>query len=308
MPQNARNIASKKALQKTKGKGGRHQEVLPWWQSTWLLGGVVVVVIAVVFVFVVAQKTQQPQESGIGSKPVPAGVQAIILHPDPKVLNAVGLGSIKPSQAQIYKVPASAHEPFLKSNGKPEFFYLGAEYCPYCAAERWSFIIALSRFGTFSNLHLMESSSTDVYANTHTFTFYGSTYSSNYVSFVPVEGEDRNQNPLQTPTASQSALVQKLDYSPYVPTVQGSSGGAIPFFSIANQYIGSGSGYLPSVLSGLNWQQIANQLKDPHSTVAQAVLGNANYLTAAICKVTHGAPSNVCDSSMITSIQKQLPK
>ena len=124
MPQNARNTASKKALQKTKGKGGRHQEVLPWWQSTWLLGGVVVVVIAVVLVFVIGQKTQQPQETGIGAKPVPAGVQAIILHPDVKVLDAVGLGSIKPSQAQVYKVPASAKEPFLRSNGKPEFFYL----------------------------------------------------------------------------------------------------------------------------------------------------------------------------------------
>jgi hypothetical protein len=30
--------------------------------------------------------------------------------------------------------------------------YIGAEYCPYCAAERWPLVMALSKFGTFSNL------------------------------------------------------------------------------------------------------------------------------------------------------------
>ena len=37
----------------------------------------------------------------------------------------------------------------LTSGGKPEMLYIGAEYCPYCAAERWAMIVALSRFGTF---------------------------------------------------------------------------------------------------------------------------------------------------------------
>src|SRR5256885_14415418 len=37
-------------------------------------------------------------------------------------------------------------------NGKPEGFYYGAEFCPYCAAQRWPLVIALSRFGTFAGL------------------------------------------------------------------------------------------------------------------------------------------------------------
>ena len=37
-------------------------------------------------------------------------------------------------------------------DGKPLITYVGAEYCPYCAAERWALAVALSRFGTFSNL------------------------------------------------------------------------------------------------------------------------------------------------------------
>ena len=46
------------------------------------------------------------------------------------------------------KVTGSA----LTFDGKPGIFYYGAEYCPYCAAERWPVVVALSRFGTWSNL------------------------------------------------------------------------------------------------------------------------------------------------------------
>ena len=40
----------------------------------------------------------------------------------------------------------------LTADGKPLVLYVGAEYCPYCAAERCAMVQALSRFGTFSNL------------------------------------------------------------------------------------------------------------------------------------------------------------
>jgi thiol-disulfide isomerase/thioredoxin len=32
--------------------------------------------------------------------------------------------------------------------GKPLVLYIGAEYCPYCAATRWALVMALSKFGT----------------------------------------------------------------------------------------------------------------------------------------------------------------
>src|SRR5262250_635737 len=62
----------------------------------------------------------------------------------------------------------------LTANGKPEMLYMGAEYCPYCAAERWAMIQALSRFGTFSGLSTVHSSTTDTPTNISTFTFHGS--------------------------------------------------------------------------------------------------------------------------------------
>ena len=43
----------------------------------------------------------------------------------------------------------------------PVVFFYGAEFAPYAAAERWPLILALSRFGTFHRLGLMQSSSDD---------------------------------------------------------------------------------------------------------------------------------------------------
>ncbi len=186
------------------------------------------------------------------------------------------------------------------SDGKPLVTYVGAEYCPYCAAERWAVAIALSRFGTFSGLSGTHSSSSDVYPDTQTLSFYGSSYSSAYVDFQPVE-EATNQEvggtypTLQTPTAAQATLLSNYDQQ-----------GSIPFLDIADQYVITGASYSPQVLQGLSQSQIAAQLDDPSSPVAQAIDGTANDITAAICSVTGNQPSSVCDSPAIAAIAKTL--
>ena len=204
-------------------------------------------------------------------------------------LDAVGKGSannvIKPVSGTLLTGP----------NGHPEVFYLGAEYCPYCAAERWPMIIALSRFGTFSGLKTTSSSSSDVYPNTPTFTFHGATYTSQYVDFVSVETTDRDRNPLESPTPAQQALVSQYDTS-----------GSIPFVDFGNRYAFSGAMYLPDVLSGMSWQAVADALQQPDSAQAKAILGSANLITAAVCKVTADQPPSVCSSATIQAIEKTL--
>ena len=91
------------------------------------------------------------------------------------------------------KLPAS--NKVLLVGGKPEVLFIGAEYCPYCAAERWALVMALSKFGTFSNVMGVISSSTDVNANTPTFSLYHSGYTSPYLSFVPVRDRDEDRGP-----------------------------------------------------------------------------------------------------------------
>jgi hypothetical protein len=184
--------------------------------------------------------------------------------------------------------------------GKPLITYIGAEYCPFCAAERWSLAVALSRFGTFENLSGTHSSDTDEFPDTQTLSFYGSSYSSPYIDFQSVE-ETTNQldgnsyQALQAPTAAQSALMAKYDTQ-----------GSIPFLDIANRYVITGSSFSPQVLQGLSRSQIAADLSNPDSTVAQAIDGAANDITAAIASVTGNQPSGVGSSATIAAIAQKL--
>jgi hypothetical protein len=203
----------------------------------------------------------------------------------------------------------------LTANGKPEMLYLGAEYCPYCAAERWAMIVALSRFGTFSGLATVHSASVngagaaEIFPNTPTWTFANAAYSSQYLTFTAVE-QDTNipdkttgtYTKLQTPTAAELALLNKYDVPPYVPS---SAVGSIPFIDFGNKYLIIGASYTPQVLAGLSWSQIAADLSNPGSPVAKAIDGTANYITAAICKMTGNQPASACTTT-VQSLETQI--
>jgi len=203
----------------------------------------------------------------------------------------------------------------LTSGGKPEVLYMGAEYCPYCAAERWSMIVALSRFGTFSGLATTHSASknghgqAEVYPNTSTWTFANAKYTSNYLTFTPVEMQTNipdsstgGYTNLQTPTSEQQALMNKWNAPPYVPS---GYQGSIPFIDFGNKYMISGASYNPQVLAGKTWAQISAALHNPSSQIAQAVNGTANYITAAICKLTGNQPATAC-TSVVQSLQAKI--
>jgi hypothetical protein len=193
-------------------------------------------------------------------------------------------------------------------NGLPLVTYLGAEYCPFCAGERWPLIVALSRFGTFSGLQQSHSASDDVYPNTPTFSFAGSTYTSPYLEFNPVELQSNvragnSYQQLQTPTPAQTNLLRMYDAPPYVPA---SAAGSIPFIDFAGQYLASGASYDVGTLRGMTQEQIAAALADPSTPQAQAILGSANALTAAICTATGNQPADVCSDPAVASLQASL--
>ena len=181
------------------------------------------------------------------------------------------------------------------ATGKPLLLYIGAEYCPYCAAQRWPLIIALSRFGTFSGLKTTTSSSSDVYPNTVTFTFHGATYTSQYIDFRAVETLDRDQNQLDTPSATDQDLINRYD-----------SGGTIPFLDFGNHYASTGAFYSPETIGGMSWLALAETLQQPDSPQAKAVIGSANVITAAICRMSGDQPASVCSSAAVQSIEKTL--
>lgn len=213
------------------------------------------------------------------------------------VLDSVGRGTAAYPPTTITGAPA------LTDAGKPQVTYLAYEWCPYCAAQRWPLVVALSRFGTFSGLELAQSASDDVYPSTHTFTFAHTTYTSPYLSFTPVEMQDQNRNPLQTPTAAQQHLLAVYDAPPYVPA---NAAGGIPFLDLGGRYVQSGASYDPQTLAGMDWTQIAAALSNPTSPVARAVDGSANTLTAALCTLTGDKPATVCTSSAVTAAKGAL--
>ena len=260
----------------------------------FITGGAVLGVIVIVVAFIIVKSMSSPTTTPTATArtPLPASVANQVTNVPASALATVGKGSVLQfNPAPITKVTG----PALTSNGKPEMLYIGAEYCPYCAATRWSMAVALSRFGALSTpLHGIHSSSSDVYPDTATLTFYKTGYNSKYLAFTPVENENINRSLLQSPTAQQNQVWAR--YEPD-PTQRG-----YPFISFGNKYVLKTPIYNPAVLKGLTWSQIAADLHNPSSPVAQGVLGGANYITAAICKMTNNQPASVCAAPSITAV------
>ena len=262
-------------------------------KQLYIIVGVVIIVVAGVLIYsALSGSSAQANLAQSDGQPVPAAVLSNLNVPN-SVASAVGLGVAGTSDIAINGTSA-------RSNGKPIIVYIGAEYCPYCAAERWSMVIALMRFGTFSNLHLMTSSAVDAYPNTPTFTFYNSTYTSQYIDFVSVEEttnkvEGTSYQPLQFPNASENASVEKYDPK-----------GSIPYIWFANKSVSLGAAYSPALLGTGNWSTISTQLNNASSADAEGIVGGANLLTAQICMADNNTPASVCGQTYIVSIEHQL--
>lgn len=231
---------------------------------------------------------------------LPAGVVTKVTSVPPSTLDEVGAGTAQGSPKQVTA-------PALTADGKPRVLYVGAEYCPFCAAERWPVVVALSRFGTWSALGATESAGNDVFPNTQTLSFHGATYTSDYLSFTGVETRSNKVQggqyaPLDKLSAADQKLFDTYDRPPYT---DGSAGG-IPFIDIGGTWVSSGASYTPDVLKGMSRSQIAGALADPKSDVALAVGGTANKLAAAICDATGGKPADVCTSPGVRAAKDAL--
>ena len=273
----------------------------------YLAGGSILAVIIVVVAFVLI-KSNGSGGSGSTASNGPTGTALTTAVNQVTTVPAATLDKVGSGSGEVTGVPVtiSGSQPPLTSGGKPVMLYMGAEYCPYCAAERWSMIVALSRFGTFTGLATIHSAAKDgagnaeVYPNTPTWTFLNANYTSKYLVFQHVEmntnipdASNGFYTALQTPTSAQQALITKYDTSKYDPAL-GSNSGSIPFIDFGNTYMIAGASYNPQLLAGKTWAQIATALKDPSNQIAKAIDGTANYITGAICALTRDQPASAC--------------
>ena len=264
-----------------------------------IAGTAIAVIIAIIATFVGLRLAGVggPKSSGSASTTASDAVTKAISSVPASTLDSVGAGTAQGG-------PAKINAPALTADGKPLVLYLGAEYCPFCAAERWGLAVALSRFGTWTNLGQTTSSSADVYPNTATLSFHGAKYDSKYVAFRGYETTTNelvgnSYKPLDTVSPEDQKVIESYNKAPY-------TSGGIPFVNIGGVYVSSGSFFSPEILAGMSHEEIANAISDPKSAVGKAVGGTANVFTAAICEVTGHQPANVCTSPGVVAAAKNL--
>jgi len=181
----------------------------------------------------------------------------------------------------------------LTFQGKPVVIFVGAEWCPYCAAEMWALVITLDRFGNLTGLRYMESSPTDYYPDTPTFTLRNVSYSSNYISLLEYEYQDRNHQPLQS--------VPQNIYSMWTSL----AGGGIPFIDVAGVYYQVGSTVDPGLMTSGNWTYVLEQINSS-TPLSREIYSTANLLTAEICEVDGNQPEKVCSQQGVSEYESLL--
>jgi thiol-disulfide isomerase/thioredoxin len=185
----------------------------------------------------------------------------------------------------------------LTKDGKPKVLYVGAEFCPYCAMERWPLIAALSRFGTFEGLKATTSATNESIPDIPTWSFVGSTYKSDYVAFEAVETQTRDFKPLQTLEGENKSLFEK--HNP---------GGGIPWVTFGGTHATSGASVNAEVFRGATYDSLIAGIQDPKSQVGQTIDPAINLLTAQICTLTNNQPADVCSSKGVTGASALLAK
>ena len=187
------------------------------------------------------------------------------------------------------------NEPLKRTGGKSLVFFMGAGFCPFCAAERWAIVNALSNFGKWEGL--VETASAgheEKYLNIPTVSFARAKYESEYVEFVGRETADRNFDPLQ-----------ELDEKDFEILDTFNSDQMIPFLLIDGQFMQVGSGYSPQLLEGMDHAKVKSELVSPSSPVGKAMKAEIDNITAMICK-SIGGMATACGSETIKSLVAKL--
>lgn len=190
----------------------------------------------------------------------------------------------------------------LEQSGKPELLYVGLESCPACAIERWGLVVALSQFGTFSELRLGQSAVT-ARPFVPSFTFSGARYYSPYLSFDGIEVSSDLPAPrggsgfrgLDRLTLAQTKVLRALD-----PSRVG------PFVDVGNQFVDVGAMVSPALARGLSWSQLAGAVHRPRTQAGRGIAASAEVFTAEICRVTSGQPAAVCGSASVQGYASRL--
>lgn len=175
-----------------------------------------------------------------------------LYNPNPNISSPKKKDSIIASLGDFQEDTSVSSQPLFIDN-EASVVYVGAQYCPNCAVERWALVLALDHFGTFSNLNHFNSAE----GNVPTYDFDGSSYTSSQVNFQPVEeygniydSQTHYYNQLHSLNSLQSSLFTKYSQNYF------------PFICIGGCFfqIGHGPNLNPSTFSKYSFTEIQTQI------------------------------------------------
>lgn len=226
--------------------------------------------------------------------------------------------------------------PKFTVNNKTAVIYLGSITCIFCGENRWAMALALSRFGSFSNLYNGYSSLGDGDIPTLYWTHVnysvsgdniGNGYSSPYISFISIE----DTNPitggfmLNTPAVMASNLA-KIGNSTYIAAFQRilnlsnnktTAFQGTPYTIWGNYQFGGADAVVfgnttPTTSPQIESQthaQILSQLSNPTDQFALSEYAAADVYVAAICSSLSNSTRSevsVCSLPAIAQLQRQF--
>ncbi|HEX4753300.1 MAG TPA: DUF929 family protein [Solirubrobacterales bacterium] len=214
---------------------------------------------------------------------------------------SVPAGSQRPADAAsaaLGQVRRESGEPLL-DGGKPLVFFMGAEWCPFCASERWALVEATFRFGEWSGLGELHSrEGQDYFASLPTYDLTQATYTSKYLSLRHKELATVDGEPLQKLGSFEEGLVDEYDER-----------GSIPFLFASGppgRYTVE-LGFSPGLLTGQTFASLRKGVAAAAPTPAvEAIGGQTDAITALICKLDGRQPASVCAKGSIPALEGEL--
>ena len=159
----------------------------------YLALGLIIIAIILLGALVLVRDNAGPTSSSTVEtfNPAPSSLIATVAAVPASVYDAVGVSSPANPILPLQRI-GGANSPLWGATvdgdpPEPVVFFYGAEFAPYAAAERWPLVLALSRFGTFNKIGVMQSSASTAFADLSTFTFWNVAYSSRWLVLEPVE-------------------------------------------------------------------------------------------------------------------------
>ena len=216
----------------------------------------------------------------------------------PGSVSAEPLQPADASSVALGQVHRQSGEPLLEG-GRPLVFFMGAQWCPFCAAERWALVQATSRFGEWSGLgELLSRSGQDYFPPLATYDLSRATYTSDYISLRHTEVATVDGDPLQKLDSFEERLVDEYDKLGGVPFLFASGPGGRYTVDL---------GYSPGLIEGRTFAELRKEVATGAPTEGvEAIDAQADAITALICKLDGKQPASVCAKGSIPALEGEL--